>query len=101
MTLIGILLSPAAILLAGLTAFAGYVIAAYAFGAGLLIMTGQGEPDSTGDRVLAAGLGALLAGIISLIPFFGWLFVLVLTLTGVGALAQRLIGPRLGLEQPE
>ncbi len=94
MTLIGILLSPAAILVAVIAGFAGYVIGAYAFGVGLLLAVGRSEPDSIGDRALAAGVGALAAGILGLVPLLGWLFVLALTLAGVGAIAERLFRPR-------
>ena len=94
LTLIGIIVSPAAILLAVVTGFAGYVIGVYAFGVGLMMAFGRSEPDSTGDRALAAGIGALVAGVLALIPFLGWLFVLAVTLAGVGAVAIRMFQPR-------
>ncbi|MCA0938575.1 HTTM domain-containing protein [Salipiger pacificus] len=93
LTLIGLLLTPAMVLLALVGGFAGYVVAAYAFGVGLFLAFGRGEPLSIGARSLAAGLGALAAGIIGLIPFFGWLFVLAMVLTGVGAITLRVIRP--------
>lgn len=94
MTLIGIVLSPAVILIAVLAGFAGYVIGAYAFGVGLMLVFGRLEPDSIGERALAAGIGALAAGLLALIPFLGWLFVLALTLAGVGGIVMKIFAPR-------
>ena len=92
-TIIGLLLTPAMVVLALVGGFAGYVVAAYAFGVGLTLLFGKKEPDSIADRALAAGLGALAAGVIGLIPFIGWLFVLVLVLSGVGAITVRVVRP--------
>jgi len=91
LTGIGILLTPAFFLLAVLAGFFGYVVGAYAFGVALLSAAGRALPDSIGDRALAAGVGALVAGVIGLVPFLGWLFVLLVLLTGLGALAIRLL----------
>ncbi|WP_226623667.1 hypothetical protein [Alloyangia pacifica] len=93
LTLIGLLITPAMLLLALVGGFAGYVVAAYAFGVGLFLAFGRAEPQSIGERALAAGAGALAAGVVGLIPFFGWLFVLVLVLAGVGAITLRVIRP--------
>jgi hypothetical protein len=93
LTIIGILLTPAMAALALAVGFAGYVVAAYAFGVGLLLAVGREEPDSIGDRALAAGVGALVAGIAGLVPFLGWLFVLALVLTGIGAITERVLRP--------
>lgn len=94
MSLIGLFFTPAAILLAGLTGFAGYVIGAYAFGVWLVMTAGRGAPSDISDRAVAALLGAALAGIIAFIPLLGWLFVLALMLSGVGAITIRLFSPR-------
>lgn len=94
MTLIGLLLSPAAFLLAVLTGFLGYVIGAYALGVWLVKLAGRGVPDSTADRAIAAGIGALVAGLLGLVPFLGWLWVLALVLAGSGAIATGLFRPR-------
>jgi hypothetical protein len=93
MTVIGILLTPAAILLTLLAGFAGYVVGAYAFGVAVLSATGRHDPASTGDRALAAAVGALAAGLIGLVPFLGWLFVLALVLAGLGVITVRLFQP--------
>lgn len=93
MTVIGIPLVPAVIILALVGGFIGYVIAAYALGVGILIGAGQGAPDSFGPRALAGGVGAIAAALIALIPFLGWLFVLAAVLAGIGALTQHLFRP--------
>ncbi len=102
MTVIGWLLAPATVLTALVVGFAGYVVAAYAVGVGLLLATGRSEPDSIGSRALAAGVGALVVGLIALIPFIGWIFVLAVSLAGVGSIAIWLFRPRFfaGVEAP-
>ena len=92
-TLIGLLLLPVSIFIALALGFAGYVVAVYAFGVGILMRIGRPEPSGFGPRVLAAGTGALLVSAIALIPFFGWLFVLTLVLAGVGAITLKLFQP--------
>jgi hypothetical protein len=93
LTLVGIFLLPAAMLLAVAGGFLGYVVGAYSFGAGLLIAFGGGEPETLGRRALAALIGAGLAGLLALIPLAGWLFVLALVLAGVGAITLRVFRP--------
>lgn len=93
MTLIGLLVTPAAVLAALAAGFVGYVIGAYALGVGLVMALGRPEPASLGARALAAGAGALVAGFVALVPLIGWLFVLALTLAGVGALTLRVLRP--------
>ncbi|MGG7645995.1 hypothetical protein ACQ5SP_14390 [Rhodovulum sp. YNF3179] len=92
-TVIGIFVSPAAVLAALAVGFAGYVIGAYAFGVGLLGAFGRAAPDSIGDRALAAFTGALATGLVTLIPLLGWVFAMALTLLGTGALAVRVLRP--------
>lgn len=94
LTLIGLLLTPAMILAALLAGVAGYIVGAYALGVWITGKMGAGTPDDTMDRALAAGVGALAAGILGLVPFLGWLFVLALSLTGAGAVALRWLRPR-------
>lgn len=91
LTGIGILLTPAFLVLALLAGFFGYVIGAYALGVAVLRAAGRHLPEAIGDRALAAGVGATLAGVIAMVPLLGWLFVLALVLTGLGALAARLL----------
>lgn len=93
LTLVGLLLSPAAALLALAAGFAGYLVGLYALGAGMLVALGRGEPELPGERLMAALLGAVLASLIALVPFAGWLFVLALVLAGTGALTARWLRP--------
>lgn len=94
MTLIGLLLVPVTVISAILAGMAGYVVGAYAVGVWITLLAGQSEPDSLGSRALAAVIGALSVALIGLIPFFGWLFVLALSLAGAGAIAVWLFRPR-------
>lgn len=91
MTIIGVFLSPASVMVALLMGFAGYIVAVYAFGVGLLLAFGRSEPDSIGQRAVAGGIGAVVAGLIALIPLLGWLFVLALVLAGVGAIMSKVL----------
>ncbi|MDJ0822459.1 MAG: hypothetical protein QNJ09_11725 [Paracoccaceae bacterium] len=99
MTLIGLFLLPAAILAVILAGFAGYIVGAYALGVGVLRATGRHDPENTADRALAAGVGALAAGIIGLIPILGWIFFLVLMLAGIGACVLRLFRPQFFVDE--
>lgn len=94
LTLIGLLAVPAFVLLAMIAAISGYVVGVYAFGVGLFGAVGRPEPATIGEKALRAGLGALVAGAIAAIPLLGWLFVLALSLAGLGAIAERLVRPR-------
>ncbi|WP_371060450.1 hypothetical protein [Rhodosalinus sp. 5P4] len=94
LTLIGLLVTPVAFLVAVLGGVAGYVVGAYALGVGLLGAAGRSEPATLLQRALAASTGAVVAALVGLIPFVGWLFVLALALTGAGAIAARIVGPR-------
>lgn len=94
LTVIGLLATPAVALLSMVAAVSGYVVGVYAFGVGLFIAVGRPEPVTIGEKALRAGLGALVAGAIGVIPFLGWLFVLALSLAGLGAIAERLFRPR-------
>lgn len=91
MTIIGLLLTPALILISIVVAWLGYVIGSYALGVGLLSAAGWDEPSTAADRAIRAAVGAVAAGLASLIPVLGWLFVLALLLCGVGAMAVRLL----------
>ncbi|WP_146344212.1 DUF342 domain-containing protein [Falsiphaeobacter marinintestinus] len=91
MTLIGMLLTPALILISIIVAWLGYVIGSYALGVGLLSAAGWDEPATAVDRAIRAAVGAAAAGLVSLVPILGWIFVLALLLCGVGAMAVRLL----------
>lgn len=94
LTVIGLIATPFILLLAGLMAFAGYAVGTYTLGVGLRILIGMGEPETLFDRALSALVGALSVAIIALAPFVGWLFVLALTLGGIGVLINNLFSPR-------
>lgn len=94
MTLVGLVLAPLTVVTAIASAFAGYVVGAYALGVWLTMLAGRPEPDSIAARAIAAAVGAVVVAVIGLIPFFGWLFVLALSLAGAGAIAVWLVKPR-------
>jgi len=87
LTVIGIPLLFAALMLAGVVGYAGYVMGAYIFGVGLWLRLGNEIPTDILPKAGLALLGAFLVGIIALIPLVGWLVVLALALTGAGAIA--------------
>jgi len=86
MSLIGLLAMPLSIVLAIIIGFLGYIVGAYALGVGLLSLIGRADPGTWIERALAAAVGAVVIAGIGLVPFVGWLVVLAVTLTGVGAL---------------
>jgi len=94
MTIVGLILMPVLLLLAGIGGFLGYVIGAYSLGVGLRLLAGMPEPDTLAARGMAALIGALSVAIIALAPLVGWLFVMALTLSGVGVLIHHLFKPR-------
>lgn len=101
MTVIGLLFAPASVLLAFILGFLGYVIGAYAFGVGFMLVLGRNEPTTFQQRALAAATGALVVALLGLIPFLGWLFVLAIVLTGIGAITTRMFRPMFFAEQQD
>lgn len=91
MTGFGILLIPLSLIAAVLLGIAGYVIGTYAIGVWATGVAGRGAPDSTGDRAIAAFVGAAIGALIGLIPWLGWLAVMAIFLVGGGALVARLV----------
>lgn len=94
MTLIGLLAAPLTVLLAIVLGFAGYVVGAYALGVGLLSVIGRDVPGAWIERALAAAVGAVIIAAVGIVPFVGWLVVLAVTLTGLGALCVVFFRPR-------
>ena len=94
MSLIGLLAMPLSIVLAIIIGFVGYIVGAYALGVGLLSLIGRADPGTWIERALAAAVGAVVIAGIGLVPFVGWLVVLAVTLTGVGALCIVFFRPR-------
>lgn len=93
LTLVGMLVSPALLLMGVLLGVAGYIVGAYALGAALLIGFGRIEIDTLGERAVAALIGALVAGLAVLVPFLGWFFMLGLVLWGSGGLLEAMFRP--------
>jgi len=93
LTLIGIFVAPAVLVAAFVLAVLGYVLAVYLAGLAIWGWTGQLPPDSFWERALTALIGAVAVGVIALVPFIGWLAVLVLALTGLGALTVAVLRP--------
>jgi hypothetical protein len=87
LTIIGIPLFFAALFLAGLVGYAGYVMGAYILGVAIWLRLGNAMPEEVLPKAGLALLGAFVAGIVALIPFLGWLAVLALALTGAGSIA--------------
>lgn len=88
-TMIGALLTPFFWLAAAALAAAGLIVGVYALGRWALSYVPK-LPLPWIDRVVAAFIGALLAGLISLIPMLGWVSLVVLAIGGAGALTVRL-----------
>lgn len=95
-TVIGVFLAPFAILAAVVLGIVGYVVAIYLVGVWAITRAGALEPDTFPEYALAALVGALIAGVLTLIPFLGWLVLLALSLTGVGAIATATLRPSYG-----
>lgn len=90
---IGLLATPLSVILAIVIGIAGYIVGAYALGVGILSMIGRETPVAWVERALAAAVGAVVIAIVGLVPFVGWLVVLAVTLTGLGALCITLFRP--------
>ena len=86
LTVIGIPLLPAALLVAVLGGLAGYVLGTYFLGGALWRGLRREDPQTLMHKAALAGLGALAAALVGLIPYVGWLFMLALALTGLGAI---------------
>ena len=95
LTLVGALLIPVVVLLALLLVFFGYLTAAYVLGAQLLRALRFGSPASLLQQAAAALVGNLAAAALSLIPFVGWILLVLLALAGIGALSARWLPTRL------
>jgi hypothetical protein len=93
MTLIGIVVAPVVLIAAVALAVLGYVLAVYLAGRAVWDWIGQLPPDTFWERALAALIGAVLVGLVSLVPFIGWLVLLALTLIGLGALTVAALRP--------
>ncbi len=86
LTIIGIPLLPALLFGAGLAGYVGYVLGSYILGVGLGQRLGNDLPEGVLQKAGLAARGAVVAGLIGLIPFLGWLVVLALAFAGLGAI---------------
>lgn len=87
LTLVGVFLLPVMIVLTLLAIFAGYALGAYVLGVGLWLGVGRPMPYGLPGKFALACLGAFLAGLAWLVPVAGWIFVMGLTMLGIGTLA--------------
>ncbi|WP_323766943.1 hypothetical protein [Antarctobacter sp.] len=88
LTMVGALLTPFFWLAAFALGGAGLFVGVYALGNWALSYV-PNLPNPRFDRVAAAFLGALVAGLFSLIPVLGWIALVVLAIVGAGALSLR------------
>lgn len=86
-TVIGLVIAPFALLASVVVGLIGYVIAVYLLGVWAVTRAGALEPDTFPEYALTALVGAVIASLLTLLPFVGWLASIVLTLIGVGAMA--------------
>ncbi len=93
MTLVGILVLPAAVVATLVIGLIGYVLGTYILGVGIWGAIGKPMPANLGSKAIAALIGATVAALIALIPLLGWLFILALVLMGVGAMTVSILRP--------
>ena len=93
MTLVGILVLPAVVIVAVVLGLIGYVLGTYILGVGVWGAIGKPMPADFGSKAIAALIGATLAALIGLVPLLGWLFILALVLMGVGAMTVSILRP--------
>jgi hypothetical protein len=93
MSIIGILAAPAIMLATMLLCFIGYLAVVYLVGRAIWTRTGQLAPDTLPERFFAALIGALAVSLVALVPFLGRPLLLILTLTGLGALSVAWLRP--------
>jgi hypothetical protein len=86
MTILGLPLLPVILLVALLLWIAGYAFGVYAVA--LRVWTGMGGSDPTmPGRLAVFAAGLLVAGLLNVIPFAGWVANFTLVLFGIGAIA--------------
>lgn len=90
-TLVGIPLIPVAIVVLIVSVLLGYIAGAWFLAARVLEAFGF-EGDTLAKRAIAMVAGIILAFILGLIPFIGWLFGLILGFVGLGGILFAYIG---------
>ncbi|MCZ4273486.1 hypothetical protein [Maritalea porphyrae] len=90
-TLIGIPLIPVAIVMMIVSVFLGYIAGAWFLAARVLEAFGF-EGDTLAKRAIAMVAGIILAFILGLIPFIGWLIGLLIGFIGLGGILFAYVG---------
>lgn len=93
LTGIGILLIPVSVLITLAIGLLGFLIATYVLGVSVARFAGRSWPESLGDRLIAAFIGAFSISLLALLPFLGWFLMLLLVLWGAGGLIVRWVSP--------
>ncbi len=89
-TLIGVLISPLVVVVAVGAAYLGFVVAVYGVMIRVSRVLGRAEPRAFWAKALLGGLGGMMVSLLGMVPFLGWLLMVALSLTGVGAIALHL-----------
>lgn len=91
LTVVGIFLFPALMIIAMAVMFAGYALGAYVLGAALWLGLGRVMPIGLLGHFALTIAGALVVTVAMLVPVLGWFFALGVTLLGVGTLAALIL----------
>ena len=91
LTIIGAVLIPVVILVTLVALLLAYVIGVYILGTLTLALVKKPKPESFLQHIVAAGVGAVLATALALIPLLGWLLILALVLIGIGAITVKMM----------
>jgi hypothetical protein len=88
-TIVGLLAVPVVLLIIALFAVAGYVLGTYF--TGLRIAGALASVDTNFKRMAVLAVFLAVSLLLAIIPVIGWLFILLLTIFGLGAMAVALI----------
>jgi len=91
-TIVGAPLAFALLAAYGLVLLAGYMVVAGTLGERLLRATGKEAAATRGKRLVALGASVVLLGLLSALPFLGWIITLLVLMAGTGALVSRFRG---------
>ncbi len=93
LSLIGIPVAPLILIAAVVLSFIGYLIGVWTVGRAAWRRFDSLPPDGFGERLATALLGAIIVGLVTLVPFAGWLVGPLLTLAGLGGLTIATLRP--------
>jgi hypothetical protein len=96
LTVIGVLAVPVIVLATIALCFLGYLVAVYLVGRAVWSRFDRVPPVTLSERAIAALAGAVIVTLLGLVPFVGWPLLLILTLTGLGALSVATFRPEFG-----